>query len=427
MQEHQNDQDQLPPHDEKAEGLLLACAVHRPAILSSLDPDLFYLNTSRMILERMKLIRAEHRPSVDVPDQFEHDIWLVLPPDVFSALHAALNDLPSAAGWSYWMGIVAEHAQARKLMQMDVDLKSAAAQLATGDRSAIEGIARSLAEISRLGAQSTETVSNMRSLDEESCARLETAWERGNVLMGIPTGFTKLNASTNGLLPTKFYVVAGRPGRGKSAFIAQIAHHAAASGISTLLISLEMTGSEIYDRLISIISRVNLRKFQDQTATDEDFEHVAAARAALRSIPLQITHRALRLGDILAASEKAASEGVKLIVVDYLQKISMPISRDNRSTVIGVITGAFKELAMRHEITVLSAAQINRDAEKEERPPILADLRESGSIEQDADWVAFLHETQNNITDLYIRKNRSGPEGRIPFVFNKPIFRFDEI
>ena len=191
-----------------------------------------------------------------------------------------------------------------------------------------------------------------------------------------------------------------------------------------------MTGPEIYDRLISIISRVNLRKFQDQTATDEDFENVAAARTVLRSVPLQITDRALRLPDILAVSEKAIRDGARLIVLDYIQKVTMPINRDNRSTVIGYITGALKDLAMRHEISVLAAAQINREAEKEERPPILADLRESGSIEQDADFVAFLHETTGNngsVTDLIIRKNRSGPEGRIPFRFNKPIFRFDEI
>lgn len=422
--------DSLPPHDPKAELFLLACAVHRPAILDTLEPDLFYLTTSRAILEKMQQLRIERRPALDVPEQFEHDLFLALPGVIFQGLSNALNDLPSASGWNYWLGILADHAQARKLMQMEVDLKSAAAQLATGDRSVIQEVARSLVEISSLGAPNTIEFSNMRSLDEEFGRRLEEAWEHGNILRGIPTGFAKLNNDTNGLLPTKFYVIAGRPGKGKSAMIAQIAHHAAVSGHPVLFISLEMTAIEIYDRLSSLISHVNLRKFQDQTATEEDFNNVAAARTALRSIPLQLTNSVMRLSDIIAASEKAIRDGVKLVVLDYIQKVAMPPTRENRSTSIGYITGALKELAMRHEISVLAAAQINREAEKDERQPILADLRESGSIEQDADWVAFLHETtgQNgSITDLIIRKNRSGPEGRIPFRFTKPIFRFDEI
>ncbi len=418
--------DQLPPHDEKAEGLLLACAVHRPSILNGLVTDLFYMVESKDILTAMKRFKTESRPSVEVPEQFEHDLALGLPAPTFTVLNTALNELPSAAGWSYWLGIVSDHAQARKLMKMEVDLKSAAAKLANGDKSAIQGITKSLNEVSALGAVSEDSVSNMRTLDEQSCTRLEQIWERGDVLLGIPTGFEKLNKFTNGLQPEKFYVVAGRPGKGKSAFIVQLAHYAAASDYPTLFMSLEMPSSEIYDRVLSIISHVDLKKFQYRTATQGDFDNLAKARFSLRQLKLQFTHKALKLSDVLFTAEKAIQEGAKLIVVDYIQRVSVPESRENRAIVIGIITCALKDLSLKHGVAVLAAAQINRDAEKEDREPILSDLRESGAIEQDADWVGFLHESAPEVTDLIIRKNRAGPEGKIAYGFNKPIFRFDE-
>jgi replicative DNA helicase len=419
--------DQLPPHDPKAEGLLLACAVHRPSIMLGLSDDLFYLNESKIALAAMLDLKAAGKPSLEFPEQFEHDLMLALPKDIFSHVNSALNDLPSPAGWPYWLSIVAEQAQARKLLSMNVDLDSAAASLARGDKSVLQNINRKLLVISGLGELPGDLSSNMKALDHEAGEQIEEMWTKGDTLIGMPTGFQKLNAFTNGLQVQKFYVVAARPGKGKSSFLAQVALRAATTNNKTLFLSMEMPNSEIYLRLVSIMSRVVLRKFQDRTATQADFENITKARLALRQLPLTICDKELNLSQVISASEKAIKEGVKLIVVDYIQKVGVPLGRENRATVIGFITSALKELAMKHDVVVLAAAQVNRDPEKGGREPVLSDLRESGAIENDADWVAFLHEKDSKTTDLIIRKNRSGPEGKIAFEFRKDIFRFDEL
>lgn len=419
--------DQLPPHDAKAEGFLLACAIHRPSILLGLTDELFYLNESKEALEGMLRLKSDGKSSVNVPEQFEHDLMRSLPQNVFSHVNNALNDLPSPSGWSYWLELVSEYAQARRLMSLRLDLNSAAENLAKGDKSGIQSISKKIQEVSGLGSLIADVSANVAQLDNEAGKQMEDMWERGNILIGLGTGFQNLNRFTNGLQEQKFYVVAGRPGKGKSSFIAQIAQRVAVEKIRTLFLSMEMPAKEIYLRLVSQLSHVDLKKIQERTMTQADFDNVSRARLVLRKMPLTISDKALTLSKIIDASEKAIRDGAKLIVVDYIQKVAMPDYRENRSIVIGYITGALKEMAMQHNVTVLAAAQVNRESEKEEREPILSDLRESGCIENDADWVAFLHDKNQGTTDLIIRKNRSGPEGKIPYKFQGEIYRFDEL
>lgn len=416
--------DSLPPHDEESERMLLACAVHKPDLLNRLTVDLFYLVEHQTILAAMQRMKADGKKSVESSEQFEHDLMLSLPRDAFARLNTALNELPTPEAANYWHDLVTDHAKARKLLGLKPDLDHAASGFLEGDKSRVHGIVKTLEGVSAMGG-AIDVSSNMKVLDKQAGDILENIWDKGEALIGIPTGFKPLDQAMDGLQEQKFYVIAARPSKGKSALLAQIAYYAAASKYPTLFISLEMPSTEIYLRIASQISRVPLLKFKQRTASERDFQLFGSARAAIRQAPLTILDNTFALADIVEASERAVRGGVKLIVLDYVQKVTVAGTRENRSVIVGSITGAMKELAMKHHIAVLAAAQINRESEKEGRQPALADLRESGAIEQDADVVGFIHEEKANEIALIVSKNRSGPRVKIPMTFRGEIFRFE--
>ncbi len=157
----------------------------------------------------------------------------------------------------------------------------------------------------------------------------------------------------------------------------------------------------------------------------------------MKELPFRIDDFSRSLSDIVMACHQAVAEGAQLLIIDYLQKIVIPRFRHNRNELVTEISGAMKDIAMSLRVPVICCAQLNRESEKDNREPTLADLRDSGSVEQDADFVGLLHEPPRprdtpeeeweNRTDLIVAKNRGGARGRIAFEFRKEIFRFDEL
>jgi replicative DNA helicase len=407
-------------HDREAERMILACAVHKPELVSVLDDDLFYQSEARRVLAKMKDFVNEQRASIHKAESFEHDLMLALDRMDFALVNGALNDLPSAHNWSYWLDVLKDFRRARALEQIKPEMSKAADGLVQGDSSGLVKVQQRFTEIVRNEAEGQST--NMQQICAEALEDVENSWRNG-AIKGLGTGLAPLNRFTQGLQRGYFYVVAARPSQGKTTLVLQIAHWIATEKKKVLFFSLEMNGTDLANRILSNVTRIPLSKFVDQNCSEKDFRDWAKASLDLSKLDWSIVNLS-SLSEILLLCEQ--TRNVDLIVVDYLQRIRVPHFRGNRNELVTEISVGLKDLAMRLEAPVLVAAQLSRASEKEGRLPGLADLRDSGSIEQDADVVAMLHPTKEQ-TELLIVKNRSGETGRAPLKFHRSIFRFEAL
>jgi replicative DNA helicase len=414
----------IPPHNAQAERLLLACAIHLPELIPTMDESLFYQTESRAVFRKLVEFKGANRPALSDPHTLEHDLMLALDRDTFRFINETLNELPSEHNWPYWLEIVKDFQRARALEQIKPDMTRAAARLVSGDNDGLIQVQKKFTAIFENAPQ--VGIPTMKEVVGEVIADLDEAWTSGRKLKGIAGGINKLDDQTQGFQKKNFYVIAARPSQGKSTLLLQFAYEAAHAGNKTLFFSLEMQRKDLVGRMASNLSRVPLSKFKQQEASDQDFKNFTAASSNLSKLPLLIIDDTANLSDILTLCHE--TQGIGLLVVDYLQRVRIPNFRNNRNELVTEISVALKDLSMVLDIPVIAAAQLNRASEKEGRPPTLADLRDSGSIEQDADFVLLLHpQKDSQQTDAIIAKNRSGETGRIPLRFHRNIFRFESV
>src|SRR5437773_6299868 len=404
--------DQLPPHDEVAEWSLLACAVQKPEIIPAIDSRVFYVELARRCLLKMQTAHLQKLDCLNTSEQFEHWLSKSLHSDQFIPLTETLNKLPSPEGWTYWQDILLDHYRARELEKLKPKISEVSERVSRG-----ENPNDILLEISRIaglwqGAQSETLDALVPQVVEE----LEQSWRTGKY-PGVISGFHALDKLMRGFQKNRLYFIAGRPAKGKSTLAMNITMGVAARKVKCFFVTLEMSAQEVVKRMIAAESGIGEYRFRPGTATDEDFQKVVAATVRIKKLPVRITDKMRNLSDVVMACHKAASEGVHFIVIHYLQKIVIPNFRFNRTELVTQISGAMKDIAMSLRLPVVCCAQLNRDVEKEDREPTRADLRDSGSLEQDADFVGLLHRMSKDQTDLIVSKNRGAEEGRIAFTF----------
>jgi len=417
--------EELPPHDPVAEWFLLCCLVHRPQLIKGIKPILFYIEECRRVILKMQQFLLEGRECVADPALFLHELGRALDTHYHEPLTRAFVQLPSPENWTYWLDILVAHWKARRLLQISPRISDASYQLQQGNSSPVESIRKELHEIDTesAGMSSGKKVGEMvRPVIDE----LEKQFSNQGVFPGLTTGLSNLDRATAGLQKGRFYIIAGRPGEGKSSMLLSLAAHVASLGKKVVYYSLEMPGEELTGRLISSMSRVVLGKFSRGTATQEDFERVSRASLEVKKLDLCIVDSMSGLQQIIHHAGVESARGLcDLIVVDYLQRIRIPGFRGNRNDLVTEISNAIKDIAMSANVPVLSAAQLNRSVTREDRHPNLSDLRDSGSLEQDADFVGLLHSENQNETRMLVAKNRSGDTGVITFTFRREITRFD--
>ncbi len=252
---------------------------------------------------------------------------------------------------------------------------------------------------------------------------LRRADQAANQTPGLASGFYSLDAKLSGLMPATLNILAARPGHGKTALAESVALNAARNDDCVLFVSLEMSRDELAVRLLSLVSGVPHKRIRENTLDEFEQEQVAFAEIELGGLPLQICDRAtLRVSDIATAVRlMKRRHGLKLLIVDYLTLIEPHNSKAPKEQQVGDTSRALKMLAKSADIPVLCLAQLNREIERrDDKRPRLSDLRDSGSIEQDADAVLFLHRPGLNDPDadqraatLTIAKNRHGQTGEI--------------
>ena len=344
-----------------------------------------------------------------------------------------LDLTPTAANVDHYIKIVEDKSILRNLINVSTDIATLGY---TNEYSVNETLDK--AEAKMLSVVKNRKSSEFRKMPEvisELQEELEKLANNKGKISGISTGFYDIDRITDGFHPNELFILAARPGMGKTALALNIAENVALKSNKTVLIfNLEMRAEQLVSRMIASIGQVDGRKLQNGSLNSKDWRRVNEAMSQLADSNIYIDDSAgITIGEIKAKCRRVASqdENLGLIVIDYLTLIGgMGTYTGNRQQEVSEISRALKTLALELQVPVLTLAQLSRTPElRENKRPILSDLRESGSIEQDADIVAFIYsddyyadpnQRQDVIeTEIIVRKNRSGKVGTSKLLFKK--------
>ena len=349
-------------------------------------------------------------------------------------LHSLTGYVPTAANAGYYAKIVADKAILRRLIEAGTRI----AQAGYESQGEVEDLVnQAQAEIYKVSSQSSrEDYVPLSDSLEAAIHEIEGAQKRGGELTGVPTGFTDLDAYTHGLHPGQLVIVAARPAVGKSTFALDLARNAAVKhNQATIFFSLEMGRAEIAMRLMSAESSIYLQSMRKGTVTDADWTRLAAVRGRINDAPLYIDDSPnMSLVEIRAKCRRLAQQvDLKLVVIDYIQLMSSGKKVESRQQEVSEFSRALKLLAKELGLPVVALSQLNRQAEQaKDKKPELSHLRESGSLEQDADVVVLLHREgiyekdhpRAGEADLILAKQRNGPTGTVVVAFHGQYSRF---
>ncbi len=356
-------------------------------------------------------------------------------------LHTLMSSVPTAANAGYYAEIVREQAILRRLVEAGtriVQMGYGAAGGTTDMTGSVDDVVdRAQAEVYDVTERRTsEDYVPVASLIESTLDEIERISSSGGVGTGIPTGFAELDAITNGLHPGQMVTIAGRPGSGKSTMAMDIARSAAIKHQHpTAIFSLEMGRQEIMMRLFSAESRVLLKNMRSGMLSDEDWTRMARRSGELAEAPLYIDDSPnLTMMEIRAKARRLKQRhNLQLVVIDYLQLMTSGKRVESRQQEVSEFSRAIKLLAKELDLPVIALSQLNRGSEQRtDKKPLLSDLRESGSIEQDSDVVLLVHREdmyerespRAGEADIILAKHRNGPTGTVVVAFQGHYSRF---
>jgi replicative DNA helicase len=352
-------------------------------------------------------------------------------------LHTLTALVPTAANAGYYASIVAERALLRRLVEAGTRITQMG-YAAEGE--ALDLVNNAQAEIYAVtGSTDNEDYVALTEAIEAATNEIEAAAHKDGTMTGVPTGFTELDDLTNGLHPGQMVIVAARPALGKSTLALDFARAAAIKNdMPTIFFSLEMGRSEIAMRLLSAEASIPLQSMRKGMVNSQDWATIAATRGRINDSPLYIDDSPnLTLVEIRAKCRRLKQRvGLKMVIIDYLQLMTSGKRVESRQQEVSEFSRALKLLAKELQVPVVALSQLNRGPEqRSDKLPALSDLRESGSIEQDADVVILLHresayEKENpraGEADLIVAKHRNGPTKTVTVAFHGHFSRFADL
>lgn len=358
--------------------------------------------------------------------------------DVGGAAYLAslVDNITTASNISYYAKIVREKSVIRKLITTATEIVTSGYEDSKDVKDLLDEAEKSIFEIT--GRQIKSSFLDLKSVLKESMKTIERLYERKEFVTGVPTGFGEFDRLTAGLQPSDLIVVAGRPSMGKTAFCLNIAQYAAIeANIPVAIFSLEMSKEQIALRMICSEGRVDAHRLRRGFLDKEDWKKLITAIDVLSQAPIFIDDTpALTALEMRAKARRLKAEhNLGLLIVDYLQLMRGRGSSDNREQEISDISRSLKALAKELNLPIVALSQLNRRVEdRPNKRPQLADLRESGAIEQDADVIAFIYreelynrsdEDVKGIAEILVGKQRNGPTGDIKLTFVDKYTRFE--
>lgn len=287
-----------------------------------------------------------------------------------------------------------------------------------------------VSSLEKLGQVNVSKTQSLQNLVIEKLKKLTELQENNSHITGIDTGYYKLNNITSGWQPTDLIILGARPGTGKTTFALNLVKNLILNKVECGIFSLEMSSEQLVSRLMSSISDIEASKIKNASLNEYDWNKLNGVNW---NLPLWIDDSAaLSIIEFKNRARKMVRDkGVKYIVVDYLQLMTTH-DKGNREQQLGDISRGLKQAAKELNVPIIALSQLSRDIEKKEREPVLSDLRESGSIEQDADIVIFLHSKDKTFSDtppieVIFAKNRAGSVGKLDYIFYKINQKFTEL
>ena len=434
-----------PPQNADAEASLLgALLIDSEAIVKIADTvragDFFDKRHEHIYTAISRLY--EHHEAIDVltlTDRLKSDGYLdsIGGPSYLTEL---TNFVPTASHVEQYADIVAQKALRRRLIAASREITDLGYDESKQLRELIEEAETRLFEVSQQHIR--QDVISLEAILAESFDRLDDLHKDKQKIRGLPTGFADLDSTLAGFQRSDLVILAARPSMGKTALALNFAHNIAVqSGQPVLIFSLEMSKEQLVDRLLSMESGVDAWALRTGNLTDADFEKIGHAMGTLSEAPIFIDDSpGITISDLRTkARREAHRRPLGLIIVDYLQLMS-GVSRygsdGNRVQEISEISRGLKGIARELNVPVLALSQLSRSVEnRSPQIPQLADLRESGSIEQDADVVAFIYREEyynpdtdrKKLTDIFIKKHRNGPTGGVELYFDNERQRFRSV
>jgi len=296
---------------------------------------------------------------------------------------------------------------------------------------------RKVFEISDQGAHRAGGFTAMRDVLVAVMDRIETLYESDKSITGVSTGFSDLDERTSGLQPSDLIIVAGRPSMGKTSLAMNLCENVAIKEkLAVAVFSMEMPAEQLTMRMLSSLGRIDQQKVRSGKLADEDWPRLTSALTMLNDTDIYIDDTpALTPTELRARCRRLKREkNLGLVLVDYLQLMQVPGTRENRATEISEISRSLKALAKELNVPVIALSQLNRSLEQRtDKRPVMSDLRESGAIEQDADVILFIYrdEVYNDDSkdkgkaEIIIGKQRNGPIGRVMLTFLNQYTRFE--
>jgi replicative DNA helicase len=434
--------ERTPPHDLLAEqsaigGMLLSKDAVADVLEAVRSVD-FYIPKHEIIFDSILTLYSHGEPTdvIAVTDELTKsgNLQRAGGPEY---LHTLTGLVPTAANAGYYASIVAEKAVLRRLVeagtrivQMGYASEGEVTDLVNNAQAEIYGVAG--------GVEAEDYVPLVQAI-EAATEEIEHASGRDGSMTGVPTGFAELDTLTNGLHPGQLILIAARPALGKSTLALDFARAAAiANDMPAIFFSLEMGRSEIAMRLLSAESNIFLQKLRKGDVRSEDWTTLASTRGRIADAPLYIDDSPnMTLVEIRAKCRRLKQKaGLKLVVIDYLQLMTSGKRVESRQQEVSEFSRALKLLAKELQVPVIALSQLNRGPEQRvDKKPALSDLRESGSLEQDADMVILLHResayekesSRPGEADLIIAKHRNGPTGTVTVAFQGAFSRFADM
>jgi replicative DNA helicase len=435
----------IPPHSIEAEQSVIGSMLIEPDTWDKvaeivIEAD-FYNRSHQVIYRAILKLLAQNQPVdvITVSELLEQNDELE-DAGGFAYLADLAKNTPSAANVVSYAKIIKERAITRELIGVAHDIAEISYYPEGRDSTDILDFAESkVFEIAEKRTGENEGPKNIESVLGKTIDRLDALVKDGREVTGVSSGFIDLDKKTSGLQPSDLIIVAARPSMGKTTFAMNLAENAMMLEEKPVLVfSLEMPAEQIMMRMLASLSRVDQTKIRTAQLEDEDWARISNTMAMLKDKDNLFVDDSSGLTpmDVRSRARKLAREcgGISMIMIDYLQLMRVPSLSDNRTLEIAEISRSLKALAKELQVPVIALSQLNRSLEQRaDKRPVNSDLRESGSIEQDADLIMFIYRDEvynessdeKGIAEIIIGKQRNGPIGTCRLAFQGQFSRFD--
>lgn len=428
----------LPHNIEAEQSVVGSMLMDKEAITvasETLVSEDFYARQYGVMFEAMVELYNEGKP-VDLITLQERLREKAVPAEIYSIefVRELINSVPTSANIKYYADIVSEKSTLRKIIKVNQEIENECYQ----DQEKLEVILESTEKkiFNLIQNRNSGDYVPIKDVVIRALEKIELASKNKGAVTGISSGFYDLDYKTSGFQPSDFVLIGARPSMGKTAFVLNIAQHVALQkGVSTVIFSLEMSKEQLVNRMFSLEANVDAQSIRTGNLNDRDWEKLIESAGVIGKSNLIIDDTpGITISELRSKCRKYKLEhNLGMVIIDYLQLMSGNGRTDNRQQEISEISRSLKALAREINAPVIALSQVNRACEtRPDRRPMMSDLRESGSIEQDADVIMFIYrddyynkDSENkNMAEIIIAKQRNGPIGTVNLVWLPHLTRF---